>query len=68
MELTMLKQMARYMFGEDGLENVPHRIWVLEYERVLKEINKEMHDQGREDEFLGCKVGFTFGPVLSHCC
>lgn len=44
------------MFDEDGNENVPHRVWVQEYDRVLHEVKQELREQGREDEFMGSKV------------
>lgn len=48
--------MCRYMIGEDGKENIPHRAWFQIYERVLDEVREELKAQGREDEFVGSKV------------
>lgn len=45
------------MVGEDGQENVPHREWLLIFDRVLNEVKAEMTRQGREDEFIGARVG-----------
>ena len=44
------------MWGEDGEENVPHRVLLAEYDRILNEVKQEMRQQGREDEFIGSKV------------
>ncbi|KAI0374656.1 Metallo-dependent hydrolase [Pilatotrama ljubarskyi] len=49
----------RYMVGEDGEENVPHRVWFQIYERILNDIKDEMKAQGREDEFLGSKIIYS---------
>ncbi|KAJ3548159.1 hypothetical protein NM688_g5331 [Phlebia brevispora] len=43
---------ARYMFGEDGEENIPHRDWLREYDRVMSEVKADLKEQGREDEFI----------------
>ncbi len=51
-----LTRICRYMVGEDGEENVPHRVWFQIYERVLNEVKEELKKQGREDEFVGSKV------------
>ena len=44
------------MIGEDGEDNVPHRDWLLVYDRVLREVKDELAKQGRQDEFVGSKV------------
>ena len=44
------------MVGEDGEENVPHRVWFEIYERVLNEVNAELKEQSREDDLIGSKV------------
>jgi adenosine deaminase CECR1 len=44
------------MIGEDGLENVPHRDWLLTFDRVLNEVKDEMKRQGRGEEFIGARV------------
>ena len=46
----------RYAFSENGEENVPHRVLLAEYDRILNEVKQEMRQQGREDEFIGSKV------------
>lgn len=47
---------CRYMIGEDGQENVPHRDWLLTFDRVLNEVKNEMEQQGRGEEFIGARV------------
>lgn len=47
------------MVGEDGEENVPHRVWFQIYERVLNEVKEELKKQGREDEFVGSKIIYS---------
>ncbi|KAI0351477.1 Metallo-dependent hydrolase [Trametes cingulata] len=49
----------RYMVGEDGEENVPHRVWFEIYERVLDEVKQEMKAQGRDDEFIGSRIIYS---------
>jgi adenosine deaminase CECR1 len=44
------------MVGEDGQENVPHRDWLLAFDRVLEEVKAEMKQQGRGEEFVGARV------------
>ena len=49
-------QRIRYLIGPDGKENVPHREWLLVYDRVLNEVKDELAQKGRADEFIGSKV------------
>lgn len=44
------------MIGADGQENVPHRDWLLTFDRVQNEVKDEMKQLGREGEFIGAKV------------
>lgn len=53
------------MYDENGQANVPHREWLLDFDRVLKELKEEMKDQGREDEFIGAKIIYTTVRVVS---
>ncbi|RPD64538.1 Metallo-dependent hydrolase [Lentinus tigrinus ALCF2SS1-7] len=46
----------KYMIGPDGQENVPHREWLLAYDRVMKEVKEEFAKQGRADAFIGSKI------------
>ena len=47
------------MWGEDGKENVPHRVWFEIYDRVLNEVKASMRAQGREDEFVGSRIIYS---------
>lgn len=49
------------MFGEDGQRNIPHREWLLVFDQVLREVKAELKEQGREDEFVDCRV-----RLISH--
>ena len=44
------------MIGADGEENVPHREWLIAFDRVISEVKVELAKQGRADEFVGAKV------------
>lgn len=46
----------RFMTGPDGVENVPHREWLVVFDRVVNEVKAELESQGRQDEFVGAKV------------
>ncbi|KAF8635817.1 hypothetical protein AX15_000017 [Amanita polypyramis BW_CC] len=54
-----LNFMQKYMVGADGQQNVPHREWLLIFERVLKEIKAELKRQGREGDFVGAKIIYS---------
>lgn len=47
------------MYGSDGQENVPHRDWLIVFDRVLKEVQEEIAAQGRADNFFGARVSCT---------
>lgn len=49
----------RYMFDTDGQETVPHRVWLLAYDRVLKEFRDDLAAHGRADEFVGSKIIYS---------
>ncbi|KAI0820220.1 Metallo-dependent hydrolase [Trametes gibbosa] len=49
----------KYMVGEDGKENIPHREWLLAYDRVIEEFKAELAAQGRSDEFVGSKIIYS---------
>ncbi|KAI0695870.1 Metallo-dependent hydrolase [Cerioporus squamosus] len=55
----------KYMIGPDGQENVPHREWLIVYDRVIKEVKEEFARQGRADEFLGSKVIYSTLRVVT---
>jgi len=42
----------RFMYGADGREDVPHRDWLIMFDRVLKEVKEE-------DDFFGARVSCT---------
>lgn len=54
--LALTYDVHRYMTGRDGEENVPHREWLIMYDRVVKDVKEELRRQGREDEFVGSRV------------
>ncbi|KAI0748685.1 Metallo-dependent hydrolase [Daedaleopsis nitida] len=49
----------KYMIGPDGEENVPHREWLLVFDRVLTEVKEELVQQGRGDDFVGAKIIYS---------
>jgi hypothetical protein len=51
-----LKSACRYMVGETGEQDVPHREWLLIFDEVQNELKAELKRQGREDEFIGARV------------
>jgi adenosine deaminase CECR1 len=44
------------MYGPDGQENVPHREWLIAFDKVVNDIKDDLKKQGREDEFVGARV------------
>ncbi len=46
----------RFMYGPDGQHNVPHREWLIIFDRVLLEVKEEMRQNGRADDFFGARV------------
>ncbi|KAF8211970.1 Metallo-dependent hydrolase [Mycena galopus ATCC 62051] len=49
----------KYMFGEDGQENVPHRVWLQIFDNTLKRFKADLKQQGREDEFIGARIIYS---------
>ncbi|KAF9469287.1 hypothetical protein BDZ94DRAFT_1303779 [Collybia nuda] len=47
------------MIGEDGEDNIPHREWLVTFDRVLNEVQENMKRQGREGEFIGARIIYT---------
>ena len=47
------------MFAADGQENVPHREWLIAYDRVLNEFKADLVAQGRTGEFVGSKIIYS---------
>ena len=56
---------ARHMYGADGQENVPHREWLVMFERVIRQVKAEMMELDRPNDFIGAKVSFFFQKVFS---
>ena len=54
------------MVGEDGEENVPHRVWVQMFDRIVKEVKAHLEAQGRGDEFVGAKIIYSTMRELSR--
>jgi len=50
---------SKYMIGADGLENVPHREWLIAYENIVDQVKDELKRQGRQDAFVGSKIIYT---------
>ena len=48
------------MYGADGQENLPHREWLVMFERMINEVKAEMVQRGRPNDFIGAKVSFVF--------
>ncbi|KAJ7272018.1 hypothetical protein B0H12DRAFT_1092439 [Mycena haematopus] len=48
-----------YIFGEDGQNNVPHRVWLQIFDDTLNRFKTELKQRGREDEFIGARVIYT---------
>ncbi|KAF7294760.1 Brix domain-containing protein [Mycena indigotica] len=44
----------KFMFGEDGQENVPHNVWVQIFDRTVARFR-----QGREEEFSGARIIYS---------
>ncbi len=53
------------MFDADGNDTVPHREWLLDFGRAISEVRSTLKEQGREEVFVGAKVGESIG-ILSH--
>ena len=56
---ALIHDVFRTMIGEDGEDNVPHRVWFQIYDRILNEVKASMHAQGREDEFVGSRIIYS---------
>ena len=53
------------MYGADGQENVPHREWLVMFDRVINQVKAEMVELDRPNDFIGAKVSFFFQEVFS---
>ncbi len=47
------------MIGPDGQENIPHREWMLAYDRAITEVKEEFAQQGGADEFIGSEMSLS---------
>jgi hypothetical protein len=58
------------MFGPDGQENVPHREWLIIFNKVVNSIKDDLKKKGREDEFVGARVchACLYLPTLTLLC
>ncbi|KAF8559677.1 Metallo-dependent hydrolase [Imleria badia] len=54
-----------YFVAEDGKTNLPIRDLFLLLESLVKEIQVELGQQGREDEFVGFKIIYTVSRTIS---
>lgn len=56
----LISHFSRTMVSEDGEDNIPHREWLVVFDRVLNEVKEDMKQQGREDEFIGARVSKSY--------
>ncbi|KAF9555864.1 Metallo-dependent hydrolase [Agrocybe pediades] len=49
----------KYMVGADGQENIPHRDWLIMFDRVMNEVKQEMAQKGREGAFIGARIIYS---------
>ncbi|KIP06038.1 hypothetical protein PHLGIDRAFT_128511 [Phlebiopsis gigantea 11061_1 CR5-6] len=57
---------SKHMLDADGGATVTHRELMLTFDRIVNEVKHTMAQQGRGDEFIGCKIIYTtlrFIPV-----
>ena len=57
--MRLYYQGTRFVVDADGNENVPHRVWVQMYERVLDEVKTSLEAEGRADDFIGSKIIYS---------
>ena len=48
------------MSGPDGQENIPHREWLVTFDKVVNDIKEDLKKQGRGDEFVGARVSNAY--------
>ncbi|KAI0063425.1 adenosine deaminase-like growth [Artomyces pyxidatus] len=56
---------TKFMFDASGEQNVPHREWLRDFDRIVKEIKEELKNEGREDEFFGAKIIYTTVRIIT---
>ncbi|KAI0709749.1 Metallo-dependent hydrolase [Earliella scabrosa] len=49
----------KHLRGDDGEEDVPHRVWLEVFDQILTEVKSTLAAQGRADEFVGAKIIYT---------
>ncbi|TFK42361.1 hypothetical protein BDQ12DRAFT_676083 [Crucibulum laeve] len=49
----------KYMIGADGQENIPHREWLIMFDRVQKEVKDQLKKQGKENDFIGARIIYS---------
>lgn len=54
------------MFDADGSETVPHREWILDFGRAIGEVRTMLKEQGREEVFIGAKVGESIRIIITR--
>jgi adenosine deaminase CECR1 len=52
------------MVGPDGQEDIPHREWLITFNKIVNDIKEDLKKQGREDEFVGAKVSILVSSSL----
>ncbi|KAG6909610.1 hypothetical protein DXG01_016392 [Tephrocybe rancida] len=55
----------KYMIGADGQENIPHRDWLLMFDRVLNEVKSQLEEQGRGDELIGVRIIYATSRFIT---
>ncbi|KDR73569.1 hypothetical protein GALMADRAFT_251310 [Galerina marginata CBS 339.88] len=49
----------KHMYGADGQDNIPHREWLVMFDRVSNEVKEEMAQQGRAGQFIGARIIYS---------
>ncbi|KAL1677389.1 hypothetical protein EV122DRAFT_265877 [Schizophyllum commune] len=49
--------LARFMTGADGLENIPHRDWLVVFDRILSEVKE--YSKQQSNDFAGAKIIYS---------
>ncbi|EJF66293.1 Metallo-dependent hydrolase [Dichomitus squalens] len=49
----------KHMIDAGGEENVPHREWLIAYNRVIQDVKDKLAKLGRADEFVGSKIIYS---------
>ncbi|THH06492.1 hypothetical protein EW145_g4051 [Phellinidium pouzarii] len=62
---TRIGFFSEYFVGADGQQNVPHREYVMIFERIVNEIKAELAAQGRGDEFQGARIIYSTTRAFS---